>query len=196
MNKKSITLFYVFLAVFLLFFPFYNSEAFDDNSSIDTLKIGGTVNCGDTFTIKLVVQPVIGATQTGLRAEKDYEYLIIRAFITNKSNLFWNGFTNDSFKAEDIFQGKNYFSYPIDSIISAKTSEKYRNKPYFRPMKAGSSMETILGFRVFPDVDSWILHITPKTRGMADPICDIRVKIPNPLIAPDPLLAVTEEAVK
>ena len=142
------------------------------------LNVGTTLECG-SLSFRLMGQPVVTPSTTGLKATEDNSFLIIRAGIKNNSDepLFW--MDPDSFHAQEYYLNVLGRNYGLNTPMSAKVAGSFSVPPFFSPIRPGTELSTILVFEVCGDADGWIFTFSPYTREKTGPADTVSFTLPK-----------------
>ena len=136
----------------------------DGNDLPKVLNIYETIDCGD-FSFQLTHQPVVSKSMNAIIGDLDFQYMIVRGNITNNSERTIGWLAPDSFSLTEVFHNQEYGTYLFDPLMSAKGAVGYSVKAFYSPIEPGASLQTVLVFEVFPDVDTWIFNFSPHILG-------------------------------
>ena len=128
------------------------------------LNIGEVIECGD-YSLQILNQPVLSKSFQAMIASKDLKYLSIRVGIKNNSSQTVGWIAPDSFTLQEIFRNQIFGTYKLDYLMSAKAAAGFSWKPFYSPIGPGETLQTLLVFSVFQEVDNWIFHFSPHIMG-------------------------------
>ena len=138
---------------------------FPDGSQLPgVLNVGGTIECGN-YSFRLTHQPVVSKSMNSIIGDYDFQYLIVRAAITNNSDETVGWIAPDSFSLREVYRNREYGTYLFDPLMSAKGAAGYSVNAFYSPIAPGDSLQTVLVFDVFPEADSWIFRLSPHVFG-------------------------------
>lgn len=140
-------------------YPFPAEEEFPP-----VVNIGQIIECGH-FRFQIQYQPVLIKSFQGMIATRDYKYMFLRVTITNTSEESIGWLAPDSFQLQEVFQKRIYGTYQLDYLMSAKGAVGYSCKAFYSPIAPGGTLQTLLVFTVYPDVDNWIFTLSPHVFG-------------------------------
>ena len=147
----------------------------------EVLNVGTVLEDG-SYAIQIKGQPVVTKSSNDLIAYLDMNYLIVRVGITNLSDETVGWLSHDSFHVQEIFLGRAYGTYPLNTIMSAKASVGYSQPAFYSTIEPGKTMDTTLVFEVFPEAQGWVFEFTPKILGNAEADASISFQLPKALI--------------
>lgn len=132
------------------------------------LYVGWIKECG-RFSIRILQQPILTKSTNYMVADADTMYLTVRVAITNKSSESAGWLAADSFILQDTYYGRIYGTYKLDVPISAKSAQGFKTPVFFSEIKPGDTLNTVLVFEVYPDVESYIMTFSPRAMTEASP---------------------------
>ncbi len=172
--------FFIFCLTLILF----TFQAVSAEDTPQALTVNQPVTCGD-LTITLAAAPVMGVSQSKILADDDLSFLVLKLKVENKGTETWSGFDPDSFSVQDVFgipdklPDSIYNTYPMDFILSGKSSSDFGIQTYKDPILPGATSNMMAAFEVYPDMETWNLIIAPCTRDNPEPICNMSFRLPK-----------------
>lgn len=136
----------------------------DEDNFPPVLNIGEVIECGD-YSLRILNQPVLSKSFQAMIASKDLKYLSIRVGITNNSDQTIGWIAPDSFTLQEIFRHQIFGNYKLDYLMSAKAAAGFSWRAFYSPIEPGETLQTLLVFSVFQEVDDWIFHFSPHLLG-------------------------------
>jgi len=144
----------------------------------EVLNVGTYLDCGD-LQIKLMGQPVVSVSTTGLKASGDKSFLVIRAAIKNNSDKPVKWLDPQSFHAQEYYLNIIGRSYDLSSYMSAKAAASFSLPAFFSIIQPGAELSTVIAFEVYGNVDGWVITFSPFTREAAGPDTSVSFTLPK-----------------
>ena len=128
------------------------------------LNVGEAIECGN-YSFRILYQPVFSKSFQAMIASKDLKYLMMRVGITNNSEETVGWISPDSFQIREIFRNQIFGTYKLDYLMSAKAASGFSWKAFYSPIAPGETLQTLLVFSVFQELDDWIVSFSPHMLG-------------------------------
>ncbi len=144
----------------------------------EVLNVGKYLDCGD-LQIKLMAQPVVSVSATGLKASGDRSFLVTRIAIKNNSDEPVKWLTPQSFHAQEYYLNIIGHTYDLSSYMSAKVAASFSLPAFFTIIQPGAELSTVMVFEVYGDVDGWIITFSPFTREADGPEESVSFTLPK-----------------
>lgn len=191
---------YFFISVIFILILVSFSECFADEvwseteyrRIMDTSQMPGTIyhntwtDCGESFQFKIMTQPIVTPSTTGIRATGPLKrstainsFLIVRVGIKNKTDHIVSWLEPKSFSLQEFYLDIPGGTYYLNSYMSAKAADSFNLQVFFSPIQPGGELLTVLVFEVNPDVEGWIMTFSPFTREQDGPESSISFKLPK-----------------
>ena len=131
----------------------------------ETITVNVPTDCGD-YQIRVLGQPLVTVSTSGLHAYDDKSYLILRVGIKNNSEnpVIW--LDPESFQVQEYYLNIYGISYELNHYMSAKAAQAYNLPAYYSVIKPEQELSTMLVFEVYGNVDGWVFTFSPFTREM------------------------------
>ena len=129
----------------------------------ETLNVNIFADCGD-LQIRVMGQPSVSVSTSGIHAYGDKSYLILRVGIKNLSEepVIW--LDPESFHVQEYYLDIFGETYNINPYMSAKAAQGYNLPAFFSVINPQQELLTMLVFEVYGEVDGWIMTFSPFTR--------------------------------
>ena len=147
----------------------------------DVLYAGLTIE-DESFRLRLMSAPVLSRSTHQMVADLDMKYLLIRLEITNKGGETVSWLKHESFTVQDTYLGRVYGTFKLDIAASAKTSNTAALDVFYSKIEPGKTLQTVLVFEVYPDVESFIFTFSPQTFYGGSLGSSIQFRLPRALV--------------
>ncbi len=144
----------------------------------ETLNINTPINCGN-YQIRVLGQPLVTVSTSGIHAYDDKSYLIIRVGIKNLSEepIVW--LDPKSFHVQEYYLDIFGATYDLNYYMSAKAAQAYSIPAFYSVINPQQELLSMLVFEVYGEVDGWILSFSPFTREMNEASESISFVLPK-----------------
>lgn len=146
--------------------------------------------CG-TLSVRFPQSPVLTGHLLNLDADDGKSFLVVPAEIRNNDTKVFSHPESDSFGLQELYLGEIYERFPADVLFSGKAAAGFGRKAFFKAIRPGETLETVLVFDVSNAADGWIIDPAPHARGtelvtsagrlIKDPARQIRIDRDRPL---------------
>lgn len=185
--EKRLFICFIFLSLFLLRPVSVRAEISsekdyrpDPNVELPVLmNVGTSLDCG-VLRLRLLANPILTKSSSGVTAEEDLEYLILRLGITNTSDEVVMPLSPESFFATELYHQVRYGEYELDYALSAKTAGSMENAPFFTPIFPGQELQTVIAFSTYPLPGTWLIRFVPIVKGSGPLGDEIEFMLPKP----------------
>ena len=188
--KKNISGILLFIVCFLFSglicvsgFDVVPSDLYAFPEEIDlppVLNVGEVIDCG-SYSFRILNQPVFSKSFQAMIASKDLKYLTMRVAITNNSDETVGWIAPASFQLQELFRNQIFGTYKLDYLMSAKAAAGFSWKAFYSPIAPGETLQTLLVFSVFQEVNDWIFSFSPHMMG-ENPGETIQFRVPKVIV--------------